>query len=159
MVNLPSFQNPNLRKGGLVLLFLVFGSILVLGLLWWQGYIGDVWVWPEKDTYSRDEMVRVKIWNLTSRRVCFSSCYPFYFWRNKNGNAWERLEYEECPFENRAVKCLAPLQVKAFEIDNLHYLDPGKYSLNFTTCEGCREGESFSLQDANYFYSQILEIR
>lgn len=107
----------------------------------------------EKKDYKIGEAIKVKIANNSSKEICFSSCYPYYFER-KDGS-WHAYSYENCSQSNLAKPCLEPNQQKAFEI-NIPQIEKGVHRLSLPACLGC--GLNSGFKESKWLYSNNFVV-
>lgn len=96
----------------------------------------------DKAEYRANEDGKVKITNGFSGKICFSSCYPFYF-EKENDGAWQRREYIACEKDDLAEKCIDNNKIKAFMFA-FPDLEAGNYRLAIPICSNCNENDKFS---------------
>jgi len=141
------------------ILILTAGAIFLLAILFIPSFLPKkellkAKVLTDKKVYQQNDILKVKIENKSKKDICFSSCYPYYF-EIKNGN-WERYQYERCPRENEASKCLDPEKIKAFEI-NIPHVGKGIHRLAIPACIGCNVSDKF--RNDKWFYSNQFIIK
>jgi hypothetical protein len=97
--------------------------------------------------------LRIKIKNVSSKNVCFSSCYPYFL--EKKDKEWKPYSYEGCPKENINQFCLKPKETKVYEI--LGEKEKGIHRIVLPACLGCNAGEVF--RNDKIFYSNEFIIK
>ena len=65
------------------------------------------------------------------------------------------MQFVECPFEDKAVKCVSPFRMRAFEIEATQYFNSGEYAVGVRLCESCQEGDLFSSPGVFYGFSVV----
>jgi len=113
-----------------------------------------VGVSPEKLQYKIGESLKVRIENNSEEKLCFSSCYPYYFER-KNGK-WQAYEYSDCPEQNLVKSCIGAEAIKAFEII-LPEIKQGIHRLAVPVCVECQNEKVFN--EEKWLYSNEFDIK
>lgn len=128
--------------------------ILIIGILGflWKGQ--KIVIEPDNIKYDNGGTLKMNIENYFLRKVCFSSCYP-YFLEKKDG-AWKSYLYQNCNKPDLIEKCIEPGKTKAFEIP-LPVVKKGLHRIAVPLCENCKIGESF--KETKRFYSAEFEIK
>lgn len=145
----------------IVLFFIILiggGAFLFLKKGGWigRGYQEEaIKVILDKKEYQANDKIKLKIENQTEKRMCFSSCYPYYF--ERKNKTWSRYQYAECDYQDKIETCLAPYSEKAFEIELLSVLLSGTYRLAIPVCENCQPGDNFITN--NILYSPPFEFK
>jgi hypothetical protein len=106
----------------------------------------------DKTEYASGDELRIKIENKKNEKICFSSCYPYYFQKKETG--WSNYQYEDCEKENIAENCVEPQNVKAFEL-TLPTLKKGAHRLLLSACIGCESQQAFK-EEENLFSEQFI---
>ncbi len=116
--------------------------------------ISEVKVVTDKTEYDIEEALKVKIENGSARNLCFSSCYPYYF--EKKNNGWESYNYSGCLTANLVEKCVAPKDLKAFQL-TVPTIKKGTHRLAIPVCVNCDPKETF--KGNNWVYSNEFTIK
>ncbi len=111
-------------------------------------------VFTDRGEYKIGNALKVDIENHSTKDICFSSCFPYYFER-KDG-VWEKYKYGDCPQDNIAENCVAPNKIKAFEL-NIPPIDKGIHRLAVPACIGCAIKDKF--RDDKWFYSNEFTVK
>lgn len=136
---------------GLIILILALGmskerSVSKNGL--------EVTAVTDKQEYIKgEEVLKVKIENTSEKKICFSSCSPFYL--QKKGDGYDGFNYKEC-LDDLAETCVDPSGVKAFAI-NLPSKVEGEYLLAIPACVGCSAQQKF--REDQKIYSNEFVIK
>lgn len=109
----------------------------------------------DKQEYADGDTLKVNIKNNLREKICFSSCYPYYF-EQQNGEGWNGYSYSDCSTANLVEKCIKPRETKAFELV-LPSLKEGIHRLAMPACIGCNVQETF--REDRWFYSNGFTIR
>ncbi len=109
----------------------------------------------DKREYKQNQVLMVKIKNESTRDICFSSCYPYYFERKNKG--WQKYPYEKCPNKDVASQCLAPKKTKLFELSIPPIIGKGIHRLAIPVCFGCSQNDKF--RNDKWFYSNQFIIK
>ena len=141
-------KNFLLVGGGIVLLIVV----ILIGIN--TSPKSQVNIITDKQEYQIGTPLKVKIVNNDGKKICFSSCYPYYF--EKKNEKWEDYQYENCPDSNLVEKCIAPKEVRAFELV-IPQLDKGIHRLAIPACIDCSLKEKF--KEDKKFYSNDFIIK
>jgi len=104
--------------------------------------VQEIIVETERKEYTRKDKIKLKIKNESSRKICFSSCYPYFFQRKEKN--WESYIYGKCRKIDFIEICLEPKKERYFEIENLSYLKKGLHRLSIPICVNCKIGNLFS---------------
>ena len=132
--------------------------IIAISFLWffWERLKtpGIVSFTTDKIEYEKGEVLKLKVKNDSLKKICFSTCYPYYLER-KNSN-WESYKYEECRSFNGNGHCLGPKREKAFEL-TLPKIPAGTHRLAIPVCTSCENEESF--HEEKRFYSNEFNIK
>ncbi|MBU2545397.1 hypothetical protein KKC65_03030 [Patescibacteria group bacterium] len=104
--------------------------------------------------YSVGDKLRIKIENNLEEKICFSSCYPYYF--EKNEGAWNNYRYKECPEEDIIYDCVDSNKVKAFELE-IPTVKTGIHRIALPACIGCSADDLFN--ENNRFYSNDFNVK
>lgn len=150
MENKPSL--PIIVKLAVLILILI---LIALGfsILKVSEYKRSVNVITDKTEYSNEDVLKVKIENGLKEKICFSSCYSYYF--EKKNTGWESYNYPECLTENLSKECVDSKKVKAFEI-KLPPLEKGTHRLAIPVCSECNVQEKF--REDKWLYSNEFII-
>ncbi|MCX6760288.1 MAG: hypothetical protein NTW46_03015 [Candidatus Nealsonbacteria bacterium] len=144
-------------KNKKLLLIIVITAIIVLfavSFIYFKSSAGKTIAVMDKEEYGANEDGRVKIKSSLSGEICFSSCYPFYFEKETNGN-WEGIAYDKCEEDDLSEKCFDGNKVKAFRFV-FPDLKAGNYRLAIPVCDNCKEGDKFLSN--KWIYSNIFKI-
>lgn len=141
----------NSNKKNLTILLIVC-IILGVGLILAKSQ--KIEIITDKTRYENGGSLRVKIRNLSLRNVCFSSCYPYNL--EKKNNQWKAYNYQACPHDDLAEKCLKLFGTKTFEI-SLPQVKAGIHRIAVSICNNCQAGQEF--EETERFYSGEFEIQ
>jgi len=108
----------------------------------------------DKKVYQIGSPLKVKIKNNDNKKICFSSCYPYYF--EKKNEEWKGYQYENCSGSNLVERCIEPKEVRAFELV-IPQLDKGIHRLAIPACIDCGLKEKF--KEDKKFYSNDFIIK
>ena len=140
---------------GMLVLLLIIVVFAIGYRVWWVDNQKTIWVSTDNSEYTAGQNLKVKIKNnFEEEKICFSSCYPYYF-EKKNGK-WESYNYSDCEIEDKIEKCLNPKETKAFELV-LPDLKGGTLRLAIPICKGCNVFETF--QANQWLYSNEFTIK
>lgn len=109
----------------------------------------------DKQEYSSEEKAKIIIENISDKKVCFSSCYPFYVQIQDQTKKF--YKYEECSFEDVASVCIDPKQKKAFEVDlkdQRILSSTNNYRFVISACLSCKLGDRF-IKEGLFFSNQF----
>jgi len=106
----------------------------------------------DNGVYSTGDNLKIKIENNSEDKICFSSCYPYYF--EKKEGAWNNYRYSECPEEDKIEKCVESRNVKAFELE-IPSVKKGVHRIALPACIGCDLNESFS-ENGRFYSNEFL---
>jgi len=142
--------------GGVVVLVLI---IIILGIgfgIWKVGqYQKGVSVLTDKTGYANGDSLKVKIENRLGEKICFSSCYPYYFEKKISESMWKSYSYSDCEAINLVENCINPKEVKAFELV-LPTLEKTSHRLAIPVCIECNPQEPF--RQEQWFYSDEFTV-
>lgn len=108
----------------------------------------------DKAEYKANEDGRIKIRNGFSGKICFSSCYPFYF-DKENSGTWQSVKYDRCSKDDLAEKCVDINRIKAFKFV-FPDLEAGNYRLAIPVCNNCSENDKFISNE--WIYTNTFKI-
>lgn len=145
-----------LKNKGKFIFILIFA--ILFGILFWEVlnfllFRGEVLISTNKSEYKKGENIIVKIENKTNKKICFSSCYPYYLER-KNGE-WKSYLYDNCPELDLTTTCIKPNKEKFFQIDDFSYAKEGSHRLLVPVCVGCDLAENFK-EDKKFYSNEFL---
>ncbi|HHE76771.1 MAG TPA: hypothetical protein ENL27_02215 [Candidatus Parcubacteria bacterium] len=107
----------------------------------------------DRNEYKPNDLLKVKIENASDKKICFSSCYPYYF--EKKNHSWKLVfNYTQCRKKDIIKKCAEPEKVKAFEL-SLPKISAGVYRLMIPVCVNCNINEKFK-KDKLFFSNEFL---
>lgn len=137
-----------------VLLFCLAGIGFVLYLMPSSQNVAsdEVIIVTDKTEYASGEPLRIKIENNKTEKICFSSCYPYYFQRESVD--WNSYLYEDCDKKDVVGNCVEPQNVKAFEL-TLPSLKKGIHRLLLSACISCEAQQDFK-DEENLFSNQFI---
>jgi len=141
-------------------LFSILGILVLifLCLLLWNKFKiwkkGEVRISTDKLEYSREESIKVRIENKLSKKICFSSCSPFFL--ERKNESWEKYPYERCKKTDFVENCVLPGKEKNFETEKI-FAEPGIHRLAIPVCFSCKVGDFF-FKEAE-FYSNEFSIK
>ena len=115
---------------------------------------GSVKINTDNGDYSIGDKLKIRIENNLEEKICFSSCYPYYF--EKNEGAWNNYRYKECFEEDIINDCVDPNDTKAFEL-KIPTIKTGIHRIALPACIGCGFKDLFS--ENNRFYSNDFIIK
>jgi hypothetical protein len=142
------------RKIYLIEIGAIIVLIVVITLLF-SFFQKEVKIVTEKKEYIRGESLKVKIENrLRENNICYSSCYPYYLER-KNEEKWESYFYSKCKDSDLVKDCLAPGQVKAFELILPSLLNEEIHRLVLPACIGCVVQGAFR-EDKRFYSNEFI---
>jgi hypothetical protein len=144
-------------KYGLAVLGVVFSAAIFLWV--WNNYYlfspQQVLIMTEKPVYSSQAELKLAIKNILPKKVCFSSCYPYYL--EVKGEKWLRYNFEgNCSHEDLVNGCIEPDYGKFFLID-LPDLNKGLHRIRIPLDISAETGEEFREDKA--YYSNDFIIR
>jgi len=116
--------------------------------------VENVKINTDNGDYSVGDKLRIRIENNLEEKICFSSCYPYYF--EKNEGAWNNYRYKECSEEDIVDECVDPSEVKAFELE-IPTVKTGIHRIALPACIGCNANDLFN--ENNRFYSNDFIIK
>jgi len=150
-----------MKKVFILIILIIF--LILFGISWmgWKGYqmsVKGVSISTSQKEYPRGENPKIKIKNNLRKRICFSSCYPYYLEKVNDGLKSYHLRYNDCLFPDVAEVCIEPGQVKAFELllDEME-IEKTVHRIAVPACIGCALKENF--RKDNFFYSNIFIIK
>lgn len=108
----------------------------------------------DNSDYSVGDKLRIRIENNLEEKICFSSCYPYYF--EKNEGAWNNYRYKECSKEDIISECIDSKDIKAFELE-IPAVKTGIHRIALPACIGCNFDNPFN--ENNRFYSNDFMIK
>ena len=150
-----------MKKIVIFIILIILVTLAVLIFLSLRGYQilkqKELSVTTFQEEYSVGENPKIKIKNNLTERICFSSCYPYYLEKN-NGSPLKSYPYGGCPHPDVAEICMAPREVKLFEIllDNMT-LEKGHHRVAIPACIRCALRENF--RKDKFFYSNEFMIK
>ena len=150
-----------MKKVIIAIIVIILVVIVMLIFLFWKGFQiskeKGLSVLTYEKEYQTGENPKVKITNNSPERICFSSCYPYYLEKN-NGSPLKSYQYGNCPHPDVAEICMAPREVKLFEIllDNMT-LEKGHHRVAIPACIRCALRENF--RKDKFFYSNEFMIK
>ena len=128
--------------------------VLIVGVIFLLTSAPKIKIVTDKKDYKRGESLKVKIENnLADNNICYSSCYPYYLER-KDGD-WESYLYPECKNSDLVKDCVAPGQVKAFELILPPFLAKTFHRLAMPACVGCNIQEAFR-EDERFYSNEFI---
>lgn len=136
-------------KARILLPIIIITAIIALFAFSFIFFKNSISVSLEKAEYRISEEGKVVISNNSGKKICFSSCYPFYF--EKNGVA---TNYADCGKEDLAEKCFSNGK-KAFKF-NFPSLEAGDYRMAIPVCDSCAEGDKFI--KSKWIYSNNFKV-
>ncbi len=140
---------------------IIIAGLGLLALIIILAVIGGSWekevsVITDQNLYEIGAALKVKIENDSGEKICFSSCYPYYF--EKKDEEWIGYDYEACPHDNLVEKCIGPEDIKAFELNiPPPPLKKGVHRLVIPACIGCSFNETF--KESQRFYSNEFIVK
>ncbi len=143
-------------KDILILSFLLVFLTIVLISYYKLSNEKKIQIITDKNKYSTGELLKVKIKNQSNKEICFSSCYPYYFERKEKG--WKAYSYDACLHKDKAVYCLKPNLVKAFQLSiPKKVIKKGVvHRLAIPICVTCKPNNNFKQEE--WFYSNKFII-
>jgi hypothetical protein len=144
------------KRISIIIIILVI--IIAISFLWffWERFKtpGIVSFTTDKVEYEKGEVLKLKVKNDSLKKICFSTCYPYYLER-KNSN-WESYKYEECRSFNGNGHCLEAGKEKSFEL-TLPSVPAGIHRLAIPVCSDCENETAFV--EEKRFYSNEFTIK
>ncbi len=142
-------------KDILVLSFLLVFLTVILIFYYKLSNKKEIQIITDKNEYLAGEPLKIKIKNQTKKEICFSSCYPYYLERKEK--EWKAYSYDACPYKDKAVYCLKPRLVKAFQISiPSKVIEKGIHRLAIPVCLNCQPNNDFKQE--KWFYSNKFII-
>ena len=140
---------------------IIIAGLIILGIIITFSFLiprnvktENVKINTDNNDYSVGDKLRIRIENNLEEKICFSSCYPYYF--EKNEGAWNNYRYKECPQEDIISDCVDPKDVKAFELE-IPIIKTGIHRIALPACIGCSANDLFN--ENNRFYSNDFIIK
>ena len=141
---------------------IIIAGLIILGIIIASSFLfpipadnkGNVKINTDNGDYSIGDKLRIRIENNLEEKICFSSCYPYYF--EKNEGAWNNYRYKECFKEDIIDDCVDSNDVKAFELE-IPTVKTGIHRIALPACIGCGFKDLFS--ENNRFYSNDFIIK
>ena len=119
--------------------------------------IKEVEITLDQKEYKADSDLKLKIKNNLDKKICFSSCYPYYLERDVGG-MFAAYQYGICLMADVAEVCVESEKVKSFEIIlNKIKTDNSSHRFAVPVCVGCTFQESF--REDSWFYSNEFIIK
>lgn len=137
-----------------IIIIIAIIAVLAFSIAYFKFFVDRIPVVLEKQEYRAGEDGKVKIANNSGGKICFSSCYPFYF-EKEAGGEWKAENYSGCKKEDLAEKCLDQNSIKAFQFV-FPGLESGQYRLAIPVCDSCNEGDKFIR--SKWIYSNNFKI-
>ena len=148
------------KKSTIFFAFVLFGLIVLILALGMSKESSvskkevEIMVVTDKDSYAKGkDVLKVKIENTSSEKVCFSSCSPFYL--QKKDDDYDGFDYNKCS-QDVVETCIDPSEIKAFAI-NLPPRVEGEYLLAIPACVGCNVQQTF--REDQKIYSNEFVIK
>ncbi|MCX6765127.1 MAG: hypothetical protein NT148_01130 [Candidatus Nealsonbacteria bacterium] len=144
-------------KNKKLLLIILITAIIVLfasSFIYFKLSVSKTAAVMDKGEYKANEDGRIKIRNGFSGKICFSSCYPFYF-DKENSGTWQGVKYDGCVKDDLAEKCVDINGTKAFKCV-FPDLEAGNYRLAIPVCNNCNENDKFISND--WIYTNTFKI-
>lgn len=139
---------------------IIVASLVILGIIIALSFLvprnteaEGVKINTDNSDYSIGDKLRVRIENNLEEKICFSSCYPYYF--EKNEGAWNNYRYKDCLEEDVINNCVEPDSIKAFELE-IPAVKTGIHRIALPACIGCSINDLFS--ENSRFYSNDFII-
>jgi hypothetical protein len=136
----------------LIAAFIVFYYLFFQNNNELQNQLKGVTISTDKSEYSPGDSLKVKIDNQMDKKVCFSSCYPYYI--QKKGEKWENYHYIECDKQDVVENCVNPGTAKSFEL-TLPKITNGIHRLSIFSCISCELTEKFKSNE-NFFSNRFF---
>ena len=142
------------------MLVIIILLVLILAVIFFVPKIGQyspspketnpiVAVEIQSSSYKGGENGKVKISNGLDKKICFSSCYPYYLEIEKAGS-FESYPYLECEGKDLSGECVYPNDARMFEFP-LEMSESGKHRMAIPYCMDCEQGSEFKKE--NWAYS------
>jgi len=143
-------------KVPIYLLIFIVVLIIISAIIdyFFSSQIRSVEITTTENEYKTGAVLVINIKNNSDQKICFSSCYPYYFEQQNQG--WKSYSYASCPKPDLNENCTEPRAVKSFEII-LPALQNGVHRLAVPVCIGCVIRETFKEQ--KWFYSNEFVIK
>jgi len=141
------------------LIILAILIVIIWGGLVWQERLqtanaAPVLIKTDKSEYTKNDPLKVAVKNNLGKKICFSSCYPYY--PEKKDGGWHLYSYSQCQKPNVNDVCVDAYQSKFFKID-LSLLSAGIHRLVLPVCLNCKNNDGF--KEDNRFYSNEFLIK
>ncbi|MDD2731715.1 MAG: hypothetical protein PHI53_00775 [Candidatus Pacebacteria bacterium] len=138
-------------------LILILIAAIIVVLLWLMKMFSETGlkIITDKNEYASEEVLKLRIENDSNKKLCFSSCYPYYM-EIKENNDWKRYSYNECSFEDKADKCIDVNGLKGFQL-NVPKVSSGTHRLAVSVCISCNENDDF--KEESFYYSNEFIIK
>ena len=127
----------------IIVILILLSIIISLSVFYSISYQRKIHPITNKAIYNVGDNLTIKIKNTLKDRICFSTCYPYYFEREKEEGIWEGLSYPPCATKDLIGRCLDSKATKFFET-KIPVLEKGKYRLAIPLCINCKEGKEFN---------------
>lgn len=139
-----------------ILAILALLLIGVIAFLWGRrtNYVG-VNVELSKQMYQQGEKAEVTIKNNSFKKVCFSTCFPYYLQFKDEG--WNDYEYPSCKKENLNVPCIGSSKEKTFRFTLNKELESKVHRIAVPINKGGESGNKF--EEDQKVYSEAFEIK
>ncbi len=111
----------------------------------------------ERKEYQNGENLKLKITNNTGKKLCFSTCFPYYL--ERKDEKWKSYPYIECKRDDIHNGCIEDKKDKGFELvlPREEDIEPGLHRIAVPVCVECKEGEVF--KEETWFYSNEFIIK
>jgi len=138
-----------------ILIFLI-ALVVIFGLFWYSYRApGKISAITDKGEYKLNDNLKLMIKNGSTKKICFSSCYPYHLERKKD-HQWENYKYVECYDFDSNGNCIEARKEKAFELA-IPKVPTGSHRLAFPICIDCGSTEEF--REDQRFYSNEFVIQ
>lgn len=104
--------------------------------------------------YLIGDNLKITIKNNSNNKICFSSCYPYYFEKKEEGS-FKVYSYADCEKEDISEKCLEPKKTKSFDL-LVSSIEEGKHRLAIPVCIACSGQDPFKRNE--WVYSNEFNI-
>lgn len=141
----------------LLIIIIILAAIILIGIFYFPKFfrLQEVKITTDKTNYESEGGLKVNIENNLDKKICFSSCYPYYLERQKEGG-WKEYAYLNCSNPDLVDKCIDSGKVRAFSI-LLPSVKEGSHRLAIPVCFICETGSDF--KEESKFYSNEFIIR
>lgn len=139
-----------------IVVILIVIIVIIILFVFYKNINGpNLKIITEKEEYNLGGDLKINITNHFDKKLCFSSCYPYYF-EKKSDSEWTAYQWLVCKKDDLIELCIDLDEKKGFNLI-VDTIDKGAHRIAVPVCIECDYNEEF--RPELWFYSNEFIVK